>query len=405
MQHKKTISLCLITAIGMLTWLPGHAEAESISDLQSKRQSIQGDISQKQAAREQTRAQKAENAKNLDIIQGEIASTKARIGALSNDIAASQSRIDVKMSEIKDMQKRYDERRALLDKRLIDIYKSGDRSFLEVLLQAEDFSDLLTRVEYMSYIADNDQKLLKEIAGMKAKLEKEKASLEAEKSHYSQLKSEQEVHKNGLVTQEADKKRLAESLSAEEAQLSSDIAQMSAASEAIGAQIAEIQRREAAERARLAQMQQGQLAAGQLPFSGQSIPSTVSTSGYMWPVPSSHSISSPYGPRLSPFGGYEFHMGTDIVAPMGTPVVASRSGKIIIQVFHPSYGNYIVVDHGDGVSTVYAHLSAFVCAPGAQVNAGQVIGLIGSTGASTGAHLHFEVRINGQHTNPLAFIG
>ncbi len=408
---KKTISTCLLAVFGFISVFPTSADASSISELQGKKDKLTSEIQSKKDSREATRAQKSENEKALNIIKNDIEKTKVRIGELNVELAASQERIDIKTAEIAEKQKEYEKRKSILDKRLVDIYKNGDPSFLDVLFEADSFSDFLTRFEYMSYIADKDQELLKEIKEMKAILESERAGLEVEKNRYYSLKSEQEVRQSGLESQEVEKEKMAADLMAEEQALSNEIAEMSAASEAIGNQIAEIQRREAEEAAaraaaEAAAMAQGSVTAGQTPMASVNMSSTVSNSGYLWPVPSSRRITSPYGARSNPFsGGYDFHMGTDIGAPMGTPVISSRPGKIIIQVYHPSYGNYVVVDHGDGISTVYAHLSGFACAPGAIVEAGQVIGFIGSTGSSTGAHLHFEVRINGQHTNPMAFIG
>lgn len=408
---KKTISTCLLAVFGMLSVFPMSADASSISELQGKKDKLANEIQNKKESRENTRSQKSETEKALNIIKGDIEKTRQRISELNVQLDESQKQIDIKTIEIDEKQKEYDKRKEILDKRLVDIYKNGDPSLLDVLFEANSFSDFLTRFEYMSYIADKDQELLKEIKELKTALEQEKINLEIEKNRFYSLKSEQEVRQSGLESQEVEKEKMAAELSAEEQALSNEIAEMSAASEAIGNQIAEIQRREAEEAAaraaaQAAAMAQGSVTAGQMPMAAVNMSSTVSNSGYLWPVPSSHRITSPYGVRSNPFtGGYDFHMGTDIGAPMGTPVIASRPGKIIIQVYHPSYGNYVVVDHGDGISTVYAHLSGFACAPGAIVDAGQVIGFIGSTGSSTGAHLHFEVRINGQHTNPMAFIG
>lgn len=405
---KKTISTCLLAAFGFIFAFPISADASSIGELQGKKDKLASEIQSKKNSREATRVQKDENEKALNFIKNDIEKTKARIDELNVELELSQERIDLKTAEIREKEKEFDKRKNILDSRLVDIYKNGDPSILDVLFESQSFSDFLTRFEYMSYIADKDQELLKEIKEMKEALENEKISLEIEKNRYYSLKSEQEARQNGLQSQEAEKEKMVADLAAEEQALSNEIAEMSAASEAIGNQIAEIQRREAEEAAAraAAAMAQGSIAAGQMPMATVNMSSTVSTSGYLWPVPSSTRITSPYGARSNPFtGGYDFHMGTDIAAPMGTPTISSRPGKIIIQVFHPSYGNYVVVDHGDGISTVYAHLSGFACAPGAIVEAGQVIGFIGSTGSSTGAHLHFEVRINGQHTNPMAFIG
>ena len=131
-----------------------------------------------------------------------------------------------------------------------------------------------------------------------------------------------------------------------------------------------------------------------------------STSEFVWPCPSSKRVTSPYGERIHPVKKTKsFHTGVDIGASKGKDIVAAASGKVIVAAYNSAYGNYIVVDHGGGVSTMFAHMSAFVSKVGDVVVAGDTIGKIGSTGMSTGPHLHFEVRINGKHTSPNRYIG
>ena len=126
----------------------------------------------------------------------------------------------------------------------------------------------------------------------------------------------------------------------------------------------------------------------------------------VWPAPASHTITSNYGGRSYPLdGSYNYHLGTDIGASYGTPVVSYQAGTVLIASYHWSYGNYVVVDHGNGLSTLYAHMSALTVSAGQSVSAGQQVGLVGSTGSSTGPHLHFEVRINGSNVDPAPYLG
>jgi len=118
----------------------------------------------------------------------------------------------------------------------------------------------------------------------------------------------------------------------------------------------------------------------------------------MWPVPSSSTVSSPYGPR---WGG--FHPGIDITAPHGTPIIATKDGVVINSGWSGGYGKCIIIDHGNGISTRYAHASVLLVSPGQPIKAGQVIAKMGSTGWSTGSHLHYEVLVNGRHHNPHSF--
>lgn len=399
---KKVLASGVLCAVGLLAVFPQGADAGDIQALQGKKDQLGKKIASQKAALQSKQNESKDNAAALQEIQGEISAVQARIAQLDGEIAAAQDRIAQKAAEIAVKQKEFDARKATLSERLVAIYKNGNPKLLEVLFQSQDFSDFLTRFEYMNYIAKKDQSLLADIKAMKDALEADKAALEQEKARLDQMKAEQESARLTLAEQEKEREVIAERLKKEEAQINEQLRQMNADSAAIGAQIAELQRQAAAEAAARARAMAQNGAIAGVAANG---PITVSHSGYIWPLPSSHRITSPYGPRYSPFGYGEFHMGTDIGAPNGSPIVASRSGRIIIQVYHPSYGNYVVIDHGDGYSTVYAHMSGFASSLGADVAAGQVIGFVGSTGASTGAHLHFEVRINGQHTNPMAFIG
>ncbi|MBQ5707420.1 MAG: M23 family metallopeptidase, partial [Peptococcaceae bacterium] len=133
--------------------------------------------------------------------------------------------------------------------------------------------------------------------------------------------------------------------------------------------------------------------------------SAEAPSKYVWPCPSSKKITSKYGYRIHPIQKVKkMHTGIDVGAKKGTDIVAAAGGKVIMAKYYGGYGNCIIVDHGGGMSTLYAHMSAYVAKEGDWVSQGQVIGKVGSTGNSTGPHLHFEVRVNGQHTNPSNYV-
>lgn len=133
-------------------------------------------------------------------------------------------------------------------------------------------------------------------------------------------------------------------------------------------------------------------------------PTSNSSSGFIRPVASS-TITSSYGPRVHPVTGqYKVHTGVDFAASTGTPFVAAKDGVVTAAEYHPAYGNMVIIDHGGGFSTLYAHASQLKVSVGQKVKQGQVVSLVGSTGYSTGPHAHFEIRINGQHVNPMDYI-
>lgn len=142
--------------------------------------------------------------------------------------------------------------------------------------------------------------------------------------------------------------------------------------------------------------------AADVPQQGYDLP--VEKSGFCWPIPGHTHITSPYGYRVHPITGkVKFHAGVDVGAPSGLPIHAASAGRVTISVYSRSYGNYVEIDHGNGVRTRYAHMSKRLCSVGDTVAQGDVIGEIGATGHATGPHLHFEVRVNGKTLNPMQY--
>ena len=307
---------------------------------------------------------------NIDDIQNVISELDAEIGQTETEIDATQVEIENKQRDL-------DGRLAIFSTRLKEIYQYGDVDFLEVLLQSSSLTDFLTRFEYLRYIADNDQKLLEEVKVLKQTLEDEKASLVAMKED---LESKKITHEAKVQELQVASNRQQELVNDKQNQIDLEYASLSAFEEASN-QIA-------------AQIRSLQTSSGKAP------------SSMVWPCPSSHRITSKYGPRVHPIKKTKsVHTGVDIGASSGSSIVAAADGKVITAGYNSAYGNYIIIDHGGGTSTLYGHMSAFVAHNGDQVTAGQQIGKVGSTGLSTGPHLHFEVRINGQHTSPNSYIG
>jgi murein DD-endopeptidase MepM/ murein hydrolase activator NlpD len=206
-------------------------------------------------------------------------------------------------------------------------------------------------------------------------LEATEAELEASKTELDERKAE-------LDTQITAAQQLVAEITAEESEYTAAKAELEAQEEAVTKQINQLL---------------AQLAAQNT--------TVVSESGYLWPLPGYTSISSYFGYRTHPVTGQvnSFHGGIDIPAPKNTKILASRSGQVIISAYNSSYGNYVVLNHGNNQVTLYAHMNSRAVSVGDTVKQGQVIGYVGTTGSSTGYHLHFEVRINGTQVNPLQF--
>lgn len=388
-KAKKLIVASLLLSV-VTASTPALAE-KSIDDLKNKQSSIDSSI---QANKDKLKATEEKKIKTLDdlrAIKKEIQETKDSIKKLSGEIKEKAKDIEVIEKKITSMQKKLDKKIEDYNARLVEVYKEGDVKYLDVLFGAEDFNDFLTRYQYLQYINDSDQSLMDEIKAYKAQLKSEQDKVKQVKADLELAKQNKESQTLQLAQMGESKKALVSELTTQEKAIQKSIRDMEQASNAIGAQIQALQ----------AQASRAQGAVGG--YQGAYVP----VNGVLtFPVPAYYGVTSEYGWRGDPFsGGQSFHMGIDLGAASGASVLSAGDGKIILQEYHWSYGNYVVVDHGNGLSTVYAHMSGFAKGLGSIVKAGEPIGYVGSTGSSTGPHLHFEVRINGQHTNPRGYLG
>lgn len=405
MSFKKKIACSLVLTLGITSAWQMPLFAESISDLQDEQESVKNSIEQKKGELNTNASQKTATATKIQEITDSINATQQKIASYSTQIADQQASIDATNKKITETEAKLKEAQENLNDRLVTIYKDGNVNYLDVLFKSEDFSNFLTRFEYLSYITKRDKQLVTQVEEMKTQLESQKATLEQQLSSLSALKSEEEDVKSLLEEQQGQQKSAYAELEKDEAALKEVIASMQATSDEIGEKIKTLQAEEEAKRAAAA------AAANQ---SNGAVTASANASGYkataagngIWPAPDSHVVTSNYGGRDYPLGGgYNFHLGTDIAASYGTPVLAYQAGTVLIASYHWSYGNYVVIDHGNGFSTLYAHMSALTVSAGQTVTAGQQVGLIGSTGSSTGPHLHFETRINGSNVNAGPYLG
>jgi murein DD-endopeptidase MepM/ murein hydrolase activator NlpD len=329
-------------------------------------------------------------------LQRQLGETNAAIGVVSGRIDAlnaqqnsTQRRIDWNAIQLDAAQRSLRLHDTLLKRRLVDIYEYGDLTYFNALIAARSFSEFVERWEDLRLLIAANERTVRarktaesRVAAIEADLERTRLTLqeeeEAQAEARSQLSSLADEREN-LVTLAAVRRR---SVATEVAEMES----LSAAEEAqLEGLILERERELAAQR------RAAGIAGG--------VESEGGPGSFSWPV--TGTITSPFGWRSNPFGGGpEFHQGLDIAAPTGTTVTAAASGTVIMAQWYGGYGNYILIDHGGGYSTGYGHLSAIYVSTGQSVQRGQAIGAVGSTGQSTGPHLHFEVRIAGKPVDP-----
>jgi murein DD-endopeptidase MepM/ murein hydrolase activator NlpD len=314
-------------------------------------------------------------------LAGKLAATNDQLSSVKVELAAAQSELDESENKLK-------EQKALFESRIVALYTSGNVSYMEVLLGSTSFSDMVSRLEWVTTIVKYDNNIISEIKAEQEKVETKKAELDSKKKSIETLKAEADTKYSELEQKTAEKQKLMASLEKDE----SYYEMLIAAEEKEAANI----------QARIQQMKAQSSSSGSNAGSGTASSSGLSsiTGG------KSFSITSPYGWRVHPITGVsKFHKGIDIAAPSGTSVYSLKSGTVMYTGYDANgYGNYVMVDHGDIIS-LYAHNSSIAVSVGQQVKGGQLLCYSGNTGGSTGPHLHFEVRLagSGETINPASY--
>ncbi|AKX93078.1 murein hydrolase activator EnvC family protein [Neomoorella thermoacetica] len=376
-MRRKATALLLMAALALGT-VPAHGA--SVDDLQRQQQQLQQNIQEQQKLLQQKNDEGEALLQQLQQIEEDIRQKQAQIASLDQQLAAAQGRVQQVAAELQKAEAAQETRMSILRSRLKDIYQVGRVNYLEVLLQSTSLEDFLVRLELLTKIARGDINLIDEIKAEKAKIAAQKAELEAERDHIAQLRRQADNERVQLASRQENQRQLLAQVEQEKKRVAAALDEMEATARQIAAKI----RAEQAKSNR------------KLSPSG--------TKGMLWPLPGYTQISSPFGWRIHPLlKTNRFHDGVDLPAPAGTEIIAPLDGQVISTGYLGGYGNHIVIDHGGGLSTMYAHLSAILVQNGQEVKKGQVIGRVGSTGWSTGPHLHFMVLLQGEPTNPMNY--
>ena len=377
---RKATAVVLLSAFTLTCTVPAIAAGNDVSNLQNQQQQINAEKAGVQSQIKEIKREKTERVKELNKLNSNLNAVQQSLDSINAEIASTEEQIAYTEMEIANKQRDYDGRMAIFNLRLKEMYQYGEVNFLEVLLQSSSLSDFLTRFEYLKYIANNDKKLLDEVTAMKSTLEDQKKSLDSMKVSLEANKKTQLEKSAELAAATQAQQQLVNQINSDLNAQFEILEDLEAESKAIASQIKAIQAKNSSN-------------------------NTSAPGAYVWPCPSSRLITSEYGYRIHPIQGTKkMHTGIDIGAKSGTDIVASAGGTVIMAQYYGGYGNCVIVDHGGGVSTLYAHMSKIGVSNGQKVSAGQSIGKVGSTGNSTGPHLHFEVRINGNTQNPRNYV-
>ena len=350
------------------------AMKEEANSLKQQQEEIQDQLDSLAADRENAMARKTLLEQQINASRAEISSIAAQISKYDELIAQKQTELDEAEAE---EQAQYE----LFCERVRYMEEQGEVSYWSILFSSKDFADLLDNAMMVEEIMDYDNQVMDQLIALREQIEQDKAELETARQEQQDAKAEQEAAQANLQAQESEVDALLSQISNQEDELEAREAQLRAASDAATAEIA------AAERELAAQ-----------------IANVPSESGFLWPLPGRYNLSSLFGSRKHPITGKaNNHTGIDIPASSGTSILAAKSGVVTTSTYNNSYGNYVVVSHSDGTSTLYAHMVRRNCSKGDTVSQGQVIGYVGTTGSSTGNHLHFEVRVNGSRVDPINY--
>lgn len=375
MRKRAPIALLLTLILLGSSVLP--LQAGELEDAMQKQEQIRqqeqqarGQLNQLTYTADKLKTQIADLAAQITVAQSMLNQKQTAYNKAQQEVALSEK-------ELTERQKELDNRRDVLRRRVREIYEAGQISYLEILFQSENLSDFITRFEYFNKLISNDQKIMTDIAKEKELIEEKTKELQTRRDQAAQLQTQAAQAKIELDGKKQQQQVALNANKRAQEAIFDQIDKMEADSNALAAQIRKL-----------------------TAASSGKVHGTIST----YPLPGYREISDSYGWRIHPITKKKsLHTGTDIPAPSGTQVHAAGAGVVIMAGWYGAYGNAVIIDHGGGYTTLYGHNSRLGVSVGDTVKAGETIAYVGSTGWSTGAHLHFEVRVNGEPTDPLQF--
>lgn len=355
------------------------ASAEDITNLQEKSNTITESLNETNNRLQAVQDQLSSNMQELQELDSQIASSQEEINKIDTDVNDLVKQVEEKEKKLEEAQEQYDKIQALVDARMLKIYATPKFQTIQVLLESKNVTEFLTTYYAIQEATKADKNLMKSVKEEKDEIEITKKILIEKKEQIVTSKKTQQKKAQVLSNTKKMREYYISKLSTEEQELQAKI-------DEYNNQVSEIE----AEIKLLAL---------------NSISADYIGGPMIWPTPGYTTITSEYGMRTHPVtGAYKLHTGVDIGAPLESSFVAAANGIVSKATFSPAYGNMVIIDHGGGVQTLYAHGNEIMVQVGQTVSAGTEILKVGSTGYSTGPHAHFEIRINGQTVNPLDYL-
>ena len=375
MLRKKGFIYLLVIIILSLNFVSAYAS--NIDELKEEKKEIEEQIKEGKNQIKQIEAQTKEVSKQIDELDKQMTQTSVELASIEKQLKDIENKIEITTQELEEAEANLVDKKDLFNKRIRVMYMNGNIGYLEMLLSSEGINEFLSRQSIVESIAEHDRELLEFMKDQRDLIDAKKVELEGQRASVEVTKSRIQSRKNDLEQASREKESLISRLAEDKKKLEAEIDKQNEEAKALEKEIIKLQR-----------------VSG--PYSG----------GRMgWPAPGFNRITSPFGYRLHPILKVnKLHTGIDIRVPLGGNIVAAADGTVIYSGYLGSYGNTIIIDHGGGITTLYAHNSSLLVGNGANVKRGDSISRAGSTGMSTGPHLHFEVRVNGAYQDPLTYL-
>lgn len=404
------IAVCLILA-ALIGMIPPAAEAASSSEIKKQINELEKEEEELQKKIDGLREQyqEAENeiqdmVNQKDLIDQEIALLNEQMAVINNQITSYSVLIADKQDELDDARARLADLNQKNKERIQAMEEEGTLSYWSIIFEANSFSDLLDRLNMIQEIAAADQRRMQEISAVAEEVAKAQEVLQEEKASLEETVEELNELQKALEQKRAEADELLLQLIAKGEEYELMLEESEALQEELMEEIAAKEKEY--DKAKYQEWLATSVTTTK-PTTGGTTPSdsVPSSSGWICPVPY-YTLTSPFGMRRHPVLGYtRMHNGVDMACATGTPIYASKSGKVTVASYQAGgAGNYVSINHGDGFSSIYMHMTHYIVRAGQYVNAGQVIGYVGSTGISTGPHLHFGISYNGTYVNPMNYL-
>jgi murein DD-endopeptidase MepM/ murein hydrolase activator NlpD len=404
MPRRMRVRLFVLTAtLPLLLWaalpLTSTGQTGRVAKLQSKIEKKRAEVEKKKRTERVLASEVARYSRKIGSLQGDITALQRKQVAIQADLdrkraelARIQERLRRERARLIRLKARQVEGQAALAKRLVELYKADRPDVVTVVLEADGFDDLLTRTEFMQRVSNQDARIIRTVKAAKveatrtartlARLERDAekvaAQIQDRRDEVAEVKGQLVDRRDEFAAVRGKKNEVLTNVREDRHELEGHLRGLEA------------------EQAKItAALQRSAASNGYDP--GVAGPVRQGSGSFVWPV--NGPITSGFGPRWG-----RLHAGVDISAPEGTPIRAAASGKVVLLGWTGGYGNYTCIQHGGGISTCYAHQVRYGTSMGASVSQGQVMGYVGNTGNSFGAHLHFEVRINGSPVNPAGYL-